>query len=187
VVATSDFKRGSSKILLRSEPWLVVEFQHVKPGKGGAFVRTKLKNLITGRMLEETFRSGEKFDEPDLEYKKVQYLYSEETSYHFMDQEDYEQYDFNIEQISSAKNYLKENEIYRTVFFEGKPISVEAPTFMELVVVETVPGVRGDTAQGGATKPAKLETGVSVQVPLFVNEGDKIKVDTREDIYIERC
>jgi len=187
VIATSDFKRGSSKILLRNEPWLVVEFQHVKPGKGGAFVRTKLKNLITSRMLEETFRSGEKFDEPDLEYKKMQYLYKEGDLHHFMDQSDYEQLEFNSSQVESAKDYLKENEIYKVVFFTGKPISLEAPTFMELKVVETIPGVRGDTAQGGASKPAKLETGVTVQVPLFINEGDKVKVDTRENKYIERC
>lgn len=186
MISTSDFRRGSTKLLWNNEPWLVVEFHHVKPGKGGAFVRTKMKNLITGRLLEETFRSGEKFPQPDLELKKMQYLYSEDGFYNFMDQEDYEQLAFNESQIEAVKDYLKENEIYDTLFFEAKPISVEAPMFMILTIKETVPGVRGNTAQGSATKPATLETGKVIQVPLFINEGDKIKVDTREDKYIER-
>jgi elongation factor P len=184
VIATSDFRRGSTKILWNNEPWLVVEFQHVKPGKGGAYVRTKLRNLITQRMLEETFRSGEKFPEPDLEYRTMQYLYTDDL-YHFLDQDSYEQIDFNVEQISDVKDYLKEQMLYQIVFFEGKPIAAEPPMFMELKIVETVPGVRGDTAQGGS-KPARLETGVKLQVPLFLNEGDVIKVDTRSNKYIER-
>ena len=184
MISTSYFKRGSTKILWNNEPWQIVEFQHVKPGKGGAFVRTKMKNLITGRLLEETFRSGEKFPEPDLEYKKMQYLYSDDL-YYFMDQENFEQIDFNQDHIESVKKYLKESEIYNVLFFEGKPIAVEPPTFMVLVVKETIPGVKGDTAQGGS-KPATLETGVVVSVPLFINEGQKIKVDTRDDKYIER-
>lgn len=186
MISTSDFRRGSTKILWNNEPWLVVEFQHVKPGKGGAFVRTKMRNLLTGRILDETFRSGEKFEQPDLESKKVQYLYNEDSMYQFMDQEDYEQYSFDVDQLGDAKDYLKENEIYKILFFRGKPIAAEPPTFMELVVTETVPGVKGDTAQGGS-KPATLETGVKLQVPLFINEGDKIKVDTRDGKYIERC
>ncbi len=184
MISTSDFKRGSTKILWNNEPWVVVEFQHVKPGKGGAFVRTKLKNLITNRVLEETFRSGEKFTEPDLEKRKMQYLYADDL-YHFMDQESYEQVDFDADHVESVKNYLKESEIYDVLFFEGKPIAVEPPMFMVLEVKETVPGVKGDTAQGG-TKPATLESGVVVSVPLFVDEGDKIKIDTRQDKYIER-
>ena len=184
VVSTSDFRRGSSKILWNDEPWLVVEFHHVKPGKGGAFVRTKLKNLITGRILEETFRSGEKFAQPDLEQKDVQYLYAD-VHYHFMDQESFEQLDLNENQVESVKNYLKEQYIYQMLLFKGEPIAVEPPTFMNIKVVSTVPGVKGDTAQGGS-KPAKLETGLVIQVPLFINEDDVIKVDTREDRYIER-
>lgn len=187
MISTSDFRRGFTKILWNNEPWLVVEFHHVKPGKGGAFVRTKMRNLITGRTLEETFRSGEKFPQPDLEYKKMQYLYAEGKMFNFMDQEDYEQLTFSPEQLESVIDYLKENEIYEVIFFQSEPISVEAPTFMVLSIKETVPGVRGNTAQGSATKPATLETGKVIQVPLFVNEGDKIKVDTREDKYIERC
>lgn len=184
VISTSDFKRGSTKILLREEPWLVIEFQHVKPGKGGAYIRTKLKNLITGRIFEETFTSGEKFPQPDLSYKKMQYLYADDL-YHFMDQETFDQVDFNLNQVEEVKKYLKEQEMYDVVFFEGKPILIEPPTFMELAIVKTVPGVKGDTAQGGS-KPATLETGLVVQVPLFLQEGDTIKVDTRQDKYLER-
>jgi translation elongation factor P len=184
VISTSDFRRGSSKILWNNEPWLVVSFQHVKPGKGGAFMRTKLKNLITGRVLEETFRSGEKFPEPNLEYKKMQYLYADDM-YHFMDQESFEQVAFNEAQIEVFKNYLKDGTTYSVVYFEGKPLTIEPPMFMVLQIKETVPGVKGNTAQGGS-KPATLETGLTIQVPLFVSEGDKIKIDTREDKYIER-
>jgi elongation factor P len=184
VISTSDFRRGSTKILWNNEPWLVDSFQHVKPGKGGAFVRTKLKNLLTGRMLEETFRSGEKFPEPDLEYKKMQYLYADDM-YHFMDQKSFEQVEFNETQIAEVKKYLKEEEIYNIINFEGNPISVEPPMFMILKITDTVPGVKGNTAQGGS-KLATLETGLAIQVPLFIEEGEKIKVDTREDKYIER-
>ncbi len=184
MISTSDFRRGQSKLLWNGHPWVVVEFHHVKPGKGGAFVRTKMKNLKTGVLVEETFRSGEKFDEPDLEYKNIQFLYADDL-YHFMDQGSYEQLDFAKNQIETISLYLKEGEQYRLVTFEGLPISVEAPNFMNLKIENTVPGVKGNTAQGGS-KPATLETGVVVQVPLFVNEGDMIKVDTREDKYIER-
>lgn len=184
MISTSDFRRGSTKILWNNEPWLVDSFQHVKPGKGGAFVRTKLKNLLTGRMLEETFRSGEKFPEPDLEYKKMQYLYADDM-YHFMDQKSFEQVEFNETQIAEVKKYLKEEEIYNIINFEGRPISVEPPMFMILKITDTVPGVKGNTAQGGS-KLATLETGLAIQVPLFIEEGEKIKVDTREDKYIER-
>ena len=184
MISTSDFKRGSTKILWNNEPWLITEFQHVKPGKGGAFVRTKLKNLITGRILEETFRSGEKFEEPDLEQKQMQYLYADDH-YHFMDQQDFEQVSFDENHIENVKKYLKEGEVYTVLIFKDKPIMIEPPLFMELEITETIPGVKGDTAQGG-NKPATLETGLVVQVPLFLNEGDKVKVDTRDDKYIER-
>jgi len=184
MIATSDFRRGSSKILWNDEPWLVVEFQHVKPGKGGAFVRTKMKNLITGRQQEETFRSGEKFASPDLELSQVQYLYAD-GGYNFLDQTSYEQITFTAEQIDKVKNYLKQDSLYTLLKFRGEPISIEASNFMDLAVVSTVPGVKGNTAQGGS-KPATLETGVVVSVPLFVNEGDIVRIDTREDLYVER-
>ncbi len=184
MISTSDFRRGFTKILWNNEPWVIVEWVNVKPGKGGTYYRTKLKNMITGRILEETFRSAEKFEEPDLEHCQMQYLYSDEL-YHFMDQSSYEQADFNEEHLGASKNYLKEGTIYEILKFKGSPIMVEPPTFMVLQVKETVPGVKGDTAQGGS-KPATLETGLVIQVPLFVNEGEKVKVDTREDKYIER-
>lgn len=165
---------------------MVIDFHWVKPGKGGAFTRTKMKNMLTGLVHEETFRSGEKFEEPDLEYHDMQYLYNDGDLYHFLDQESYEQVSFNKEQLSDVENYLKEQEVYNVLNFNGKPIAVTPPLFMELKVVETTPGIRGDTAQGGATKPATLETGLVLQIPLFVNEGDLIKVDTRDGSYIER-
>jgi len=185
VISTSDFRKGS-KILFRGEPYTVVDFQWVKPGKGGAFIRTKMKNMMTGLVHEETFRSGEKLEEPDLEYRDMQYLYQEGVLYHFLDQDSYEQVSFNKDQLSDVENFLKEQEVYNVLNFVGKPIAVTPSLFMELKVVETTPGVRGDTAQGGATKPATLETGLVLQVPLFVNEGDVIKVDTRDSSYIER-
>lgn len=184
MISTSDFKKGSTKILWNNEPWLVVEYQLVKPGKGGTYLRTKMKNLITGRILEETFRSAEKFEEPDLEHKKMQFLYADDL-YHFLDQESYEQTDFDKDHVEEVLKYLKDNEIYDILFFKGKPIAVEPPMFMILEVKETVPGVKGDTAQGG-NKPATMETGLVISVPLFINEGDKLKIDTRQDKYIER-
>jgi elongation factor P len=184
VISTSDFRKGSTKILWNNEPWLIIEYHLVKPGKGGTYLRTKMRNLITGRQLEETFRSAEKFAEPDLEYKQMQFLYKDEH-YQFMDQDSYEQVGFNEDQMETVKNYLKEGIIYTILTFQGRPIMVEPPTFMILEVKETIPGVKGDTAQGGS-KPATLETGVVVNVPLFINEGHKVKVDTREDKYIEK-
>lgn len=184
MIATSDFKKGI-KILYKNAPYMVLDYQHVKPGKGGAFVRTKMKNLITGLVHEDTFRSGEKFEQPDLSYRSMQYLYHDGSLYNFMDQENYEQIGFDADQLNDALDYLKEQAIYTILYFGEKPIAVTPPLHMELLVKETVPGVKGDTAQGGS-KPAKLETGLVVQVPLFVNEGDTIKVDTRDGQYIER-
>jgi elongation factor P len=184
VISISDFRKNSTKLLWNNEPWLVIDYHSVKPGKGGTYMRTKMKNMITGRVLEETFRSAEKFEEPDLEYKEMQFLYKDEH-YQFMDQASYEQVGFDEDQLETVKKYLKEGIVYNILNFKGKPISVEAPTFMILEVVETVPGVKGDTAQGG-NKLAKLESGVTVHVPLFINEGHKVKIDTREDKYIEK-
>jgi elongation factor P len=185
VITTSDFKKGT-KILFNKEPYSVIDFTHVKPGKGGAFVRTKMKNLITGLVREETFRSGEKFPDPGLEYKEMQYLYQNENTYHFMDNRTYDQIELNKKQIQDILEYLKEEVIYTLLYFNDAPITVTPPLFLELKVVETPPGVRGDTAQGAAYKPATLETGLVVQVPLFVNEDDVIKIDTRTGEYIER-
>jgi elongation factor P len=185
VISTSDFRKGC-KILFRDEPYMVVDYQHVKPGKGGAFVRTKMKNMLTGLMHEETFRSGEKFPSPDLAYRQMLFLYEQDGLYDFMDQESFEQISLNKDQVEEVLDYLKEQTIYTVLYFDDRPIAVTPPLHMELMVKETPPGVKGDTAQGGATKPATLETGMVIQVPLFVNEGDQIKVDTRTGAYIER-
>ncbi len=183
--STSDFRKGL-KIEINGEPFTIVDFLHVKPGKGGAFVRTTLKSLLTANVIDRTFRSGEKLDKPDLEEKQMQFLYESEGEYHFMDSETYEQL-FLVEQnLGDAKNYLQENVNVTVLFHNGKPIGVEVPIFVELTVTTTEPGLRGDTA-AGATKPATLETGMTVQVPLFVNEGDVLKIDTRTGKYIERA
>lgn len=185
MILAGEFKKGT-KILYRDEPYAVVDFMHVKPGKGGAFVRTKMKNLITGLMHEATFRSEEKLDQPNLEYRTVQYLYEDDGMYQFMDQESYEQVAFSKNQIEEVVPYLKEQELYTVLYWGERPIDVTPPTHMALEVTQTPPGVRGDTAQGGATKPATLETGLVVNVPLFVESGDLVKVDTRDGKYIER-
>ncbi len=181
---TNQFRNGL-KIEIDKEPFVIVEFQHVKPGKGGAFVRTKLKSLLSGNVLERTFRSGEKVGKPELEEKDMQYLYNSEEQYHFMDTETYEQMFLTEDQLNSSKNYLQENIVVNILFYNGSPIGVDVPIFVNLRIAETDPGVRGDTASGG-TKPATLETGAVVQVPLFLNIDDVVKVDTRTGDYIER-
>jgi elongation factor P len=183
--STPDFRKGL-KIELNGEPFVIVEFQHVKPGKGGAFVRTTLKSLITGNVLDKTFRSGEKVDKPDLEEKAMQYLYESDGQYHFMDSETYEQLFLSEDQLGESRYYLQENVEVEVLFHNGKAIGVEVPIFVELKVAKTEPGVRGDTASGGS-KPAVLETGMTVQVPLFINEGDVLRIDTRTGKYIERA
>src|SRR4030042_2438687 len=182
--ATSDFKKGL-KIELDGAPYVIVDFQHVKPGKGGAFVRTKLKNLLSGKVLDQTFRSGERVKRPDLMEREMQYLYREGDRFCMMDNETYEQFMLTAEQVGDALLYLTENLDVKVLFFNQQPVALEVPTFVELEVTQTEPGVRGDTATGG-TKPATLESGVTIQVPLFINEGDRVKVDTRTGSYIER-
>ena len=182
--STAQFRK-SLKIELAGEPFVIVDFQHVKPGKGGAFVRTKMKSLISGNVLDKTFRSGEKVDVPDLEERKMSFLYRDESGYCFMDTETYDQMTLNNDQIGDAIDYLKENIEVDVLFHNGTAIGIDLPMFLALEIVETDPGVRGNTASGGS-KPAKLETGKIVQVPLFLNEGDVVKVDTRTGDYIER-
>jgi len=182
--STAEFKKGM-KIELDGVPYTIVEFQHVKPGKGGAFVRTKLKSLLTGRVLDQTFRSGEKVKRPDLMERDMQYLYGEGGDFHMMDNETYEQIMLTEDQVGEARLYLSENMAVKVLFFNQQPVGVEVPLFVELEVAQTEPGVKGDTAAGG-TKPATLESGVTIQVPLFLNEGDRVKVDTRTGSYIER-
>jgi elongation factor P len=182
--STPDFRKGL-KIEINGEPFSIVEFQHVKPGKGGAFVRTTLKSLITGNVIDKTFRSGEKVDKPDLEEKEMQYLYESDGEFHFMENATYEQLFLTAEQLGDARNYLQENVTVTVLFHNGKPLGVDVPIFVELKVASTEPGFKGDTAAGG-TKPAVLETGMTVQVPLFINEGDVLKIDTRVGKYVER-
>jgi elongation factor P len=182
--STADFRKGL-KIELDGTPLVIVDFQHVKPGKGGAFVRTKLKNLITGRVLDQTFRSGEKVQKPDLVERDMQYLYREGDRFCMMDNETFEQLLLTEEQMGEARLYLTENQNLKILFFNQQPVAAEGPTFVELEVTQTEPGVKGDTAAGG-TKPATLESGATLQVPLFISEGDRVKVDTRTGTYIER-
>ncbi len=183
--STSEFKKGL-KIEIDGTPYIIVEFQHVKPGKGGAFVRTKIKNLVTGKVLDQTFRSGEKVQKPDLVEREMQFLYREGDSFHLMDNENYEQLALTAEQLGDAVLYLTENLNVKVLFFNQQPVTAEVPNFVELTVSQTEPGVKGDTASGGS-KPATLETGAVIQVPLFINEGDRLKVDTRTGSYIERA
>ena len=163
----------------------IVEFQHVKPGKGGAFVRTKLKNIATGAVIDRTFRSGDKVEAVRIEKREMQYLYAEGDTYHFMDTETYEQTAILKEVVGSAVDFLMENETAYVLVTDGKSLGVELPNFVELTVTHTDPGVRGDTAQG-SSKPATVETGATVSVPLFVEQGDKLKIDTRTGDYVER-
>lgn len=181
---TSDFRNGLS-ILMDNDIFTIVEFQHVKPGKGGAFVRSKLKNLRTGATIDKTWRAGEKMDQAILDRTSMQYLYNQDGEYFLMDMETFEQVSVPHSLIGSQSKYLKENISVQVVKHREEIIQVTVPDFMELEVVETDPGVRGDTASGGS-KPATLEGGAVVQVPFFVNLGDKVKVDTRTDTYLER-
>jgi elongation factor P len=181
----SDFRNGL-KILYEGEPYIIVEFQHVKPGKGNAFTRTKLKNLLTGRTLEPTFKSGEKFGVPDIEEKEMQYLFREGNHLTFMDNQSFEQVLVDADAIGEDAKYLKENDNAQVLFYNGKGVGVTTATFIIAKVIECEPGVRGDTATN-VTKPAKIETGAIVKVPLFVNEGDVIKVDTRSGEYSSRA
>lgn len=183
MISTSDFRNGIT-IIYEGSLYKIIYFQHVKPGKGGAFVRTKLKNLSSGSTIEKTFRAGEKMEQAILETKKMQFLYRDQH-YNFMDMQNYEQIQLSEDQVSGEKNYFLENMELSVVFHNGKPISIELPIFIEAKVVETEPGIKGDTV-GTSFKPAKIETGGMVQVPLFINSGDIIKVDTRTGEYMTR-
>ncbi|CAN5124881.1 elongation factor P [soil metagenome] len=186
MASTADFRNGMT-LQMDGALYTITYFQHVKPGKGGAFVRTKLKNVLTGAVIERTFRAGEKVDEVRLERRPVQYSYSDGQLYYFMDQQTFDMIPIAENVIGPDQlRYLKENMECEGLVHGDTVISVELPNFVELRIAETDPGVRGDTAQGG-TKPAKLETGAVVNVPLFLNEGDVVRVDRREDKYIERA
>jgi len=185
MISTNDFRTGVT-IELDGEVYSVIEFQHVKPGKGSAFVRTKIRNVRTGNVLEKTFPAGEKITRARLDRREMQYLYSSGEDYVLMDVENYEQMSLHRSLLGDGARFLKENMNIWVLMYQGSPLGVDLPNSVDLEVIQTDPGVKGDTASGG-TKPAKLETGAVVKVPLFVQVGDIIRVDTRTGEYIERA
>ena len=182
--STNEFRKGL-KIEIDGDPYIIVEFQHVKPGKGGAFVRTKIKNMVTGRVLDPTFRSGEKVGKPDLESVDAQFLYADGEDYHFMNTATYEQIAIGLDTLGDQVHFIKEEMTIELLIHNGKPINIEVPNFVELLVTKADPGLKGDTASG-ASKPVTMETGLTVNVPLFINEGDILKIDTRTSSYSEK-
>jgi elongation factor P len=178
--------RGGSKVEVEGQPYNVISNEFVKPGKGQSFNRIKLKNLLTGRTIERTFKSGEKLDEADVSETAMRMLYKESDGVVFMDDKTFDQLKISLDQIGENDKWLKEDTLYDIVFYKGTPITVEPPTFMELRIVESSPGVRGDTASGRVTKPAILETGAEIKVPIFVDQDEVIKVDTRTGEYVGR-
>jgi len=184
MISSNDFRNGVT-IVIDGQLWTVIEFLHVKPGKGSAFVRTRLKNVKTGATVERTFRAGEKLERATVDNREMQMLYNDADGFHFMDNESFENMTLQRELIGDAADFLKDGMKIDVQVYDGAPIGATLPAHVELQVVETEPGFKGDTAQG-TTKPAKLETGASVNVPLFVNEGDVIRIDTRDRRYIGR-
>ncbi|NLV76512.1 MAG: elongation factor P [Tissierellia bacterium] len=184
MISAGDFRKGIT-FEMDGEVYEIIDFQHVKPGKGAAFVRTKIRNVMTGVTKETTFNPNDRYPLARIETKEMQYLYNDGLLYYFMDNETYEQLPLEKDQVEEAIMYIKENDNAIISFYEGKPFKVEAPNFVELEVTHTEPGVKGDTATG-ATKPAIVETGATVNVPLFVNIGDKIRIDTRTGEYLSR-
>lgn len=184
MLSAGDFRNGIT-IEYENNIYQIIEFQHVKPGKGAAFVRSKLKNIISGGVVEKTFRPTEKFEEARIDRVDMQYLYSDGDLFYFMDMNTFEQVGLNQEQIGDALKFVKENEMVKIISHKGNVFAVEPPLFVELEITDTEPGFKGDTATG-ATKPATVETGALVYVPLFVNLGDKIKIDTRTGEYLSR-
>ncbi|MGN0292785.1 MAG: elongation factor P [Lachnospiraceae bacterium] len=184
MLSAGDFRNGIT-IEYDNNIYQIIEFQHVKPGKGAAFVRTKLKNIINGGVVEKTFRPTEKFEEARIDRVEMQYLYNDGDLFYFMDMNTFEQIGLNQDQIGDALKFVKENEMVKVISHKGNVFAVEPPLFVELEITDTEPGFKGDTATG-ATKPATVETGALVYVPLFVNLGDKIKIDTRTGEYLSR-
>jgi elongation factor P len=182
--STADFRTGL-KIEVDGKPFTIIEFLHVKPGKGGAFVRTKLKNMITGQVLEKTFRAGEKVALPNIQEKEIQYLYQDKGEFCFMDTETFDQVFLTGEQLKENRLFLKENTNVKALIYNDRVVDIELPQFVDLKIVKTEPGIKGDTVTGGS-KPATLEAGAVIQVPLFANVGDVVRVDTRSREYIER-
>ena len=185
MISVNNFKTGLT-IESNGELWRVIDFQHVKPGKGGAFVRSKLKNLRTGAVQDKTFRGGEKVEQAHISTKKMQYLYESDGVYYFMDQETFDQLELRGDQIKDELNYLLENMVVNIVMYGNETLGVELPNTVDLVVAETEPGIKGDTASGGS-KTATMETGLVVQVPFFVNQGDKLTINTTDGSYVSRA
>lgn len=185
MIVAGDFKKGIT-VEFDGGVWTIVDFQHVKPGKGAAFVRTKIKNVMTGAVIERTFNPTDKMPRAHIESKEMEYLYNDGELYYFMDPETYEQIPLNYDKVEDAIKFVKENSPVNIRYFNGEPFSVEAPNFVELEVMKTEPGFRGDTASN-TYKPATLETGFTVMVPLFINIGDVLKIDTRTGEYLSRA
>ena len=186
MISTNQFKNGIH-IDVEGTIFKVVEFQHVKPGKGGAFVRTKLKRAADGNVIDKTFRAGEKFRPVRTETRKLQYLYSDGQEAHFMDTETYEQFGIAQQQVADQLKWVLESQEVDILYIDGEPAEIQVPSAVEMAVSETEPGLRGDTASGGGDKPATLESGVTVRVPLFVDVGDRVRVDTRSGEYVSRA
>jgi elongation factor P len=184
MIESSDLRKGL-KLEIDGEPYVIVQFEFTKPGKGQALYKCKLKNMVTGVQFDRTFRSGDKFKEPDLEEQQMEYLYSDGNQYCFMNTTSYEQEFLTEEQVAEAKDFLRENTVCDILLFEGRPIGISLPIFVNLKVEKTDPWVRGDTASGDS-KPATLETGYVIQVPPFIEEGELLKIDTRTGAYVER-
>ncbi|MDR2486850.1 MAG: elongation factor P [Clostridiales Family XIII bacterium] len=185
MISAGEFRKGIT-FEIDGEPFVILDFQHVKPGKGSAFVRTKYKNVITGVIREESFNPNDKYPRAHIETKKMQFLYSDGDLYYFMDEETYEQTPLTAEQVEEAMRWLRENDTAEIKFYQGNAFLVEAPNFVELVITETEPGVKGDTATN-VTKSATVETGATVQVPVFIEAGERIKIDTRSGDYLGRA
>jgi len=186
MITAGDFKKGVT-VEMDGGVWIIVDFQHVKPGKGAAFVRTRIKNIMTGAVIERTFNPTDKMPRAHIETKEMQYLYNDGELYYFMDMESYEQLPMSKENVEDAIQYMKENTNATIRFFKGAPFSVEAPNFVELQVTHTEPGFKGDTASSNVTKPATVETGYTLNVPLFVDIGDILRIDTRTGEYMSRA
>ena len=184
MIQAGDFRKGTT-FEMDGDVWQIIDFQHVKPGKGAAFVRTKIKSVMTGSNRDMTFNPNEKYEEARIETREMQYLYNDGTLYYFMDPDSYEQLPIDKASVEEAILYIKENDMATIKFYKGKAFQVSPPNFVELEITQTERGIKGDTATG-ATKPATVETGATVNVPLFVNEGDKIKIDTRTGEYLSR-
>jgi elongation factor P len=184
LIEVGELRKGS-KLVLDGDPWVIADYQFVKPGKGQALYKCKMRNMLSGALVDKTYRSGEKFEKADLEENKMQYLYLDGDEFHFMNIDTYDQFMMEKQQVGNSANFLYENLEVDMLFFNGQPIGLTLPNFVVLKIEESAPGIKGDTASN-TTKPATLSTGYVIQVPLFINEGEQIKVDTRTGDYVER-